>query len=148
MAIDIILSRQSKFEVNTGTEAVPAWTPVGGLTGITRDNPATMAEGNTYDSGGWDKSLKSRQGLAFTITAKYLVDAANGARDPGQEAVDLQAREIGTAGLKQYRFSDGATTGDIITFKGHASGGYTGGGVDDNAGWSATITANGAPTFS
>ena len=145
MAVDIILTRQSTFSINTGTDATPVWTPIGGLTSLSRDNPVTTAEGNTFDSGGWDKSLKSRMGLAFNIEAKYLVDAASGVRDPGQEAVELQNAQIGTNGLKKYQFKDGSTGGDVLTITGHVSGGFTGGGVDDNAGWSATIVANGAP---
>jgi hypothetical protein len=147
MPVDIILTRQSKLEINTGTDATPVWTPIGGLTSLNYDSPATIAEGNHFGSGGWNSSLKSRQGLVFNAGAMYLVDAATGARDPGQEAAELISRQIGTAGLKKYRFSDGSTGGKTITITGHTQANFTGGGVDDNAGWTATVTATGAPTF-
>jgi hypothetical protein len=147
MPIDIILTRQSLFEINTGTVAVPTWVAVGGLTGVNYSLDESVAEGNHFGSGGWNSSLVSRRGISFSLDAMYLVDAATGARDAGQEAVELSSRQIGTAGLKQYRFSDGATGGDTITFMGHATANYSGGGVDDNAGWTATVTATGVPTF-
>jgi hypothetical protein len=147
MPVDIILTRQSTFKINTGTDATPTWVAIGGLTNLNYSLDESVAEGNHFGSGGWNSSLVSRRGVSFSLDAMYLVDAATGARDPGQEAVELSSRQIGTAGLKSYQFADGSTGGKTITFKAHATATYSGGGVDDNAGWTATVTATGAPTF-
>jgi hypothetical protein len=147
MPVDIILTRQSRFEINTGTDATPTWVAIGGLTSLNYSLNEQVAEGNHFGSGGWNSSLVSRRGISFSLNAMYLVDAATGARDPGQEAVELSSRQIGTAGLKQYRFADGSTGGKTIIVRAHATANYSGGGVDDNAGWTATVTATGAPTF-
>lgn len=97
-----------------------------------------------FQSGDWNEHGITRRGLTITLEGFYLVDEADGTRDPGQTAVEAAAKLTGQAAYKDFNVYHAATdlgfTGEV-TFR--LSG--AGGGTDDNSSWGFTAVFNGEP---
>lgn len=146
MTVTEIPARDFTFELNTGTEGVPSWVEVLGLTTWSHSPQSTEANTQTWDDAGRMSHLKMSRGDSFTLTGRFQEDPSDGSRDPGQEAVESWAVAVGSASLKQFRVtSPGAT---VKTFYATAEATTGGGGDDDVSTWQATIKVSGAITTS
>lgn len=138
------LARDWDFHLNTGTEALPTWTPINGINSHSWSVSKNDADTTTYDDEGWLSHLTASRGRSVTLSGIHMEDPANGARDPGQAAVETLAEQIGPNSLKQFRVtSPGAKT---ITGRASAQVTQGGGGNDDPSGWEAVMTFSGKPT--
>lgn len=102
------LARKWKLDVNTGTVAVPVWTPVYGLNELTpQPQTPNLEDDNVYEQGGW--TSKTKTALSWSLEAKLVrkTDAASAITyDPGQEKLRLLARAFGAAGVAHVRWYD------------------------------------------
>jgi len=144
MAVTKVLARGWTFEINTGTEATPVWTPIGGINNFSISTTKNDADATSFDSGGWLEHLVASRGRQITLEGFHLEDPTDGTRDPGQEAVEELADQVGEASLGQFRIT--SPGGKTWTFKASADVQGPGGGNDDFASWSATLTVSGRIT--
>lgn len=139
-----IPARDWTFEINTGTVAVPVWTPVGGINSWSHSPTKNDTDTTTFDDDGRLSHMPISRSDAFGLEGLYSEDPADGTRDAGQEAIEAAAAAVGTAGLKQFRItSPGGTTKTFMASYNVTQGG---GGNDDGTAWSAEITVDGAIT--
>lgn len=145
MAAGPTLIRNVKLSINTGTVAVPTWVEIKGITELTHSPEAQRADKSTFDLAGYNASVVVGRGDSFTGAALVYEDEANGARDPGQQAVETSGLEIGQAAQEQYRITRAG--GGTITFLADAVVTILGGGVNDLSRWNVALTAQSKPTF-
>lgn len=145
MAPTKILARDWVFEFNTGTDAVPTWVEIKGINSFSVDNSKNDADTTDFDSGGWAEHLVASRGMVVTLEGFRLEDSSDGTRDPGQEAVEGLADNIGPSSVGSFRiYYDLSNKGK--SFKATANVTGPGGGNDDAAAWAVELTVTGAPT--
>lgn len=146
MATDDILTRDDNaWDINTGTEAVPVWTPILNLNNWAPSPGNSTADTTVKESAGWDEHSVSRRTMEHTISGLKLVDAATGARDPGQAATEALAFGFGPESKTKFRHT---AAGSVVNvFKASAVVTQGGGGVDDASAWEAKLKMSGPPTF-
>lgn len=145
MAVDKILAKNFPIYINTGSESVPVWTQIKGINSVTRAPSTATVDGRDYDSGTRLEPMVVNRGDTFTASGFRMQDETTGTRDAGQAAVETSARLVGQAARSQYQIQGpGGTT---ITFNANAEVNDLGGGADDLATWSATLTVVGDVTY-
>lgn len=145
MAVTKFLARDLQIDINTGSVAVPVWTPVGGLNTLTHSPSSEKADTTDFDSNGRAEHLVVQRGDEWALAGFSLEDVADGARDPGQTAVEALAQLVGAASLDQFRLT--SPGGNTSTFMASAEVTLAGGGHNDAAAWAATITVSGLVTY-
>lgn len=139
-----VLAREFKFEINTGTVAVPTWTVIKGLKEWSASSDKSTADTTDFESLGVDEHLVSRRSHSMTLTGQRELG------DAGQDAVQGVALSIGAAAMKQFRVTaPGGGAGSIKTFTASVSApwlGSGGGGMDDPTGWEVELGISGAIT--
>jgi hypothetical protein len=142
-----IPARDFEFELNTGTSAVPVWTEILGLDSWSRTQNATDADTTTFDDAGWESHMKIRRSYDIGLTGKFIEDTSDGSRDPGQEAVEAWALQMGAASVKEFRIT--SPGGTVAFFEATCSTAGAGGGSDaDPTKWEASIKTSGSVTVS
>jgi len=142
MAVEKVFIRDCDVEINTGTVELPTWTPIGGLTEPVEHSPSTERTDMTdCDSGGRAEHVVAQRGDAFTFKGRVLEDPATGDRDPGQEACETLAKQIGSASLGQFRIS--SPGGATITFDASAEVKRFSGSFNDGIGWECATQVSG-----
>jgi hypothetical protein len=143
------LTRQVKHQINAGTEAVPVWIDINGLTGATGSGQQTNADTTTFDEDGVESHLPAARGRTFSLSGlRGYVNLATGVRDPGQVACEEAAALIGPTGLKQFRriLPDGVGTCQTMLASFNISS--DGGALNDAEQWSVEVTRSGPTTES
>ena len=137
-----VLSRDFKISVNTGSEAVPAWTQIMGLgdDGIAISPSSSDVDFSDASDGGWEKPVIIRRGYSVALKGDRM-EATDGTRDPGQAAVEAVQDEMGLPGLLQFKIASPATTPETLTFK--ASVEATPFGGSDKSSWEASLKVYG-----
>jgi hypothetical protein len=144
MAKTKFLARDLAIAINTGSIAVPVWTPIGGLNSLTHSPSTERADTTDNDSNGRAEHIVSQRGDSWSLAGYSLEDVADGTRDAGQEAVEELATAIGLSSLGQFRLT--SPGGNTATFLGSAEVTTAGGGHNDAAAWSATVEVSGPVT--
>lgn len=141
-----VLARHLKPAINTGTDAVPVWTPIGGLTSLTFDSDKTDVDDTDFDSDGWAEHKVVQRARSIAAEGFYKEDPATGARDAGQEALLALADAIGYDSLKPFRVTTpgGNVTTYQVSAKVNAPGG---GGLNANSGMAIELTVSGKPVY-
>lgn len=142
---DSLARDDGAFDVNTGTESVPVWTPIGGVNNWSPSPSKNDADTTKFSDGGNQAHLPASRGMEYTLSGIKQVDPDTGARDPGQAALETLGLLNGPAGLGQFRHS--MIGGDVAIFKASVNVTSGGGGNDDPNAWEATLTRSGASTF-
>lgn len=146
---DKVLSRDFKIAVNTGTELLPVWTPIGGLDEdrITESKSDRKVDFMDGDDNGAAKPVRIGSGYSYSLKGARMEAADDGTRDPGQAAVEAKQDVNGLAGMLMYQISSpAAATPEVITFKATADVNAMAGG--DKCGWTATLDCFGTPVRS
>ena len=141
-----VLIRDFYLHINTGTFAVPVWTQVKGLHPEMEwsDSP-TRADTTDQDANGVKSHLVVSHEYTASCKGKRLEDPDDGSRDPGQEAAEALARQIGAASLGDWRITTpGAAT---VRFNASAQVKPFGGGMDDASTWECELAVSGQPTW-
>ncbi len=139
-----VLARGFTFELNTGTEAVPVWTTVNHINKWSHSPKSNDADTTTFDDDGRMTHLKASRGDEFTLTGLYQEDETTGDRDPGQEACEAWANEIGQPSLKQFRITSPSGVNVVGPFRASATVTIGGGGGDDPNAWELAMVVSGA----
>lgn len=138
-----VLARNWKIEVNTGTEALPTWTKVGGINTFTLSNDKEDADTTDFESAGFAEHMVAGRSNEISFEGFFLEDAT-GVRDTGQEFVETKAEEVGPASIVALRIT--SPGGKAKQYKGSFSVGDVGGGNNDPTSWGANYTVSGKPT--
>lgn len=144
---DKVLSRDFVISINTGTVAVPVWTPIGGLDedGITFSPSSRDVDFADANDGGAEKTVPLGRGYSVALKGARMEAMDDGTRDPGQAAVEAKQDETGLDALDMYKVeSPAAATPEAIAFKAWAEVNSIGGG--DKSAWTATLHCYGIPT--
>lgn len=139
MALTKHLARDYTIEVETDTPG--SYTAIGGLISWAQSPGKVDAETTTFDSGGVAEHLPAERSLQITLEGRYLEDADDGSRDPGQERVEAIAGLVGTEGLSHLRIT--APGGVVKTFEGSFDVTDGGGGSNDASSWQTVFTRSG-----
>lgn len=147
MGTEKLLARDvfSTFSINTGTDAVPVWTPINGLTEVTPDASSTTVDDTDYNSQGVNESKVAERSKSFTIKGNYLEDPDTGDQDAGQAAVIAAGDAIGYASNKGYQYE--TIGGNQFSFKASAEVKFGAGGNNDDGAFEAKLTVSGPVTF-
>lgn len=141
MTIDPVLARDFALDINTGTDAAPVWTPVGGITNISPGQDSQKTDDGDFDSGGRARHSVVERSDTFQVDMLYKEDDT-GTRDAGQQAILDVARLYGAAAKVPFRYVFPSGT-EGVEFKASVDLPYPGGGKTDNAAWQATLTVDG-----
>lgn len=139
-----IPARDWPWAINTGTVAVPVWTPIGGLDTWGHKPTKSDADSTTFDDDGRKSHFVASRGDEFSLTGKYKEDHEGGARDAGQEAIETLGNAIGIDSLKQFKVT--SPGGTEKKFMASAVVTIGGGGNEDSSKWEATLTVDGTIT--
>lgn len=141
-----VLARNWTIEVNTGTEATPTWTKVGGLNTFTLSNDKEDADTTDFDSDGYAEHIVAGRSNEVSFEGSFLEDPADGSRDAGQAKIETLAEETGAAAMGQVRITPPSGENGKI-YKGSFTVGDVGGGTNDPTTWGATMTVSGKPVL-
>lgn len=144
MATTKVNARDWTFELNTGTEAIPAWTEIGGITSMTIGRESEDVDTTDFASNGVAEHEKMERGRTIELEGFFLEDTGTGTRDAGQAAVETLADAVGSASLDQLRIT--SPGGKTYTQKVSAELGEIGGGKNDKSSWGVSFTRSGATT--
>jgi hypothetical protein len=145
VALVKIPARLLSPELNTGTDALPVWTPIGGLNSLTFDSDKTDADTTDFDSDGWAEHMVLQRSRKISMDGFYKEDTATGDQDPGQEALIALSDAIGTDSLKGFRIT--TPGGNVTVYQVSADAKLTGGGLNDVSGFTCDLTVSGKPVF-
>lgn len=138
------LARMLVFEIRTST-GPDVYTEIKGLNNISHSDASVDADTTGFDSEGREETMVAQRGESWTISGFKLLDTATGDPDPGQEAVEELAREIGPASVGHFRITyPGGATED---FDATAKFTKPGGGNNDPANWSVIVKVTGGVTY-
>jgi len=118
-----------------------AYIQVNGLTSLIFDGAKNDADTTSYEDLGWQTHLVASRSRNVGFEAFYLEDPADGGRDPGQEAVEQLADEIGQDSIAAFRLTSPA--GVIRDFNASANVSGVGGATDDPTGFSGIVNVSG-----
>jgi hypothetical protein len=120
-----------------------AYVAIGGLDTFAIGRDSKDTDLTTYASAGSKEGQVMERGKTLKLDGFRLQDQNTGALDPGQKLVEALADGLGDASLGTIRFAaPGDTTYEVWTA--FAVLGDTGGGNNDKAKWSVTLTRSGA----
>lgn len=152
MAVTRFLARMLSIDISTGAgtdtisgTADDTWTPINGLNSLTHSDSSVDADTTGFDSDGHEESMVAQRGESWTLAGFKLLDTATGDQDPGQQAVEELAREIGPDSVGYFRLT--YPGGGTEIFAGTAKFTKPGGGNNDPAAWSVALKVTGAPTY-
>ena len=141
------LSRLWVLEVNTGTEDVPAYTRVNGLTSLTLTITPNEVDVTDNDSDGWTDMLVTCRAWSLAVAGWDGYTGPDNAPvdDPGQAALKTKGLLTGNeayTGVRFYRSDTGAG------YTGRTNANYSGAGGDTKAAepFNCSLTGSGAPT--
>lgn len=142
----IVLSRDFDIAINTGTEALPTWTPIGGLAedGITLTQKASTEDFALAGDGGLEKPMVTGRGWTVKLKGSRLEDVTAGTRDVGQAAVEAVSHEMVYDAVKSFKITSPATTPEAITFEASV-GAVDPFGGSGKATWEAELLVIGEP---
>jgi hypothetical protein len=144
MTAENVLAREYDLSIDTGTDAVPVWTLIGGITGITPGQSAARTDDTDFDNNGWDAHSVVSRGRTLSVALNYKEDPADGTQDPGQEALIAASEAMGTSAKKKFKYV--SPNGNGVTFTASVDLAWPGGDKTANANFSAELTMSGAPT--
>lgn len=146
MAIEEVLAKEFTWKVDDGTDS-DTFVEIEGLNSVSPSPSKNDADTTTYNDD-WVTHLVATRGLEIEMEGVYMEDPSDGSRDPGQEQVEAAAEKTGTGSTVPFQCE--TPGGTIIEFDASVSttpfGIGGGGGNEDPAGFSATLTVSGKPT--
>lgn len=147
MALGKQLARVFDFEIYDGTDYVE----IGGVNSFSPSREKNDTDVTDFDSEGWMEHLVASRGMSFDMEGFHIEDADTGDRDAGQEVLEEAALEMGPDALKTLRIVGPGGNTEIymeVSIDAPFHGLSDGGGTDDSAGWSASLTMSGKPSDS
>lgn len=140
------LARDITVEVSSDGTEYGDWTRVGGLQTLTHTPSTTRTETTDFDDAGVANHLVAERGDSWALAGMAEEDADTGDKDPGQEIIELLAREFSNDAFGLFRMT--SPGGNAITFHASAEVKLASGGRNDAATWDATLTVSGGHSYS
>jgi hypothetical protein len=140
MAVTKVNADGWTFEVSDGAGG---FIPIKGIEDFDVSRATTRADITDFDSEGSEENRVIRRGKTIALNGHFLEDESDGSRDPGQEAVNDLAEEVGTAAEETFRFT--TPGGTIFEFAATVQEG-TSGNKNDVGKFTYEITRSGATT--
>jgi len=139
------LARLFSFSIDDGTSAM---VDIKGITSFSPSQEKNDADTTTFDSEGWIEHMVASRGVTFEIEGYHIEDEETGDRDPGQGRIEEIGQLVGIGSVVPFELT--SPGGTVVTMNVSVDspmfGQSTGGGNDDPAGWSCTLTVSGKPT--
>ena len=119
-----------------------------GITSLSPSQEKNDADTTDFDSEGWIEHMVASRGVSFEIEGYHIEDEETGDRDQGQERIEEIGQLVGSGSVVPFEMT--SPGGTVVTMNVSVDapmfGQSTGGGNDDPAGWSCTLTVSGKPT--
>ena len=142
MAADVTLMRNITLEIDT--DGAGSWATVEGVTQLQHQPQTIRADATSFSGAGYTRNIIVSRGDTFTGQILIWEDESDGTRDAGQEALEELGQESGQAGVGNFRITRAG--GGTITFPADVESNLFGGGVQDLAAGSFTLTSQALPT--
>lgn len=139
-----VLARGWNVFIDTGSGA-SIWTEIKGLTNLIFDGEKTNADTTTFESGGDEEHQVASRSKTLGLEGQYLEDQNDGGRDPGQEAVEKLADQVGANSIGNFKLVSPAGTVRYFSASANVSG--IGGSKNDPTGWKADLDVSGGLNF-
>ena len=145
MALAKQLARLFDFEIDDGASG---FVQINGITSFSPSTEKNDADLTTFDSEGWTEHIVASRGLSFEMEGYHIEDSGDGSRDEGQQRLEEIGQLVGADSVVPFQVTTpgGTTISMDVSVDSPMFGQSTGGGNDDPAGWSATLTVSGKPT--
>ena len=142
----IVLSRDFIIAINTGTEEVPVWTPIGGLDndGIQLTQKVTSEDFAVSGDGGLETPMVTGRGWTAKLKGSRLEDVTAGTRDAGQAAVEAVSHEMVYDAVREFKISSPAATPEELQFSASVGAVDPFGGAGKST-WTAELLVIGEP---
>ena len=141
------LNRMWRIDVQTGTEALPVWTPVRGRIDFKPAQDPTLQDDSDFDGEGWKSQTKTADAWSLEFKVARKVTTADGTiYDPGQEVLRLAGNEMGVANSVSVRWYELEPDGPRVeAYEGNAAVSWSpdGGGMDELNTASVTLSGQG-----
>ena len=147
MALGKQLARLFSFSIDDGASGM---VDIKGITSFSPSQEKNDADLTTFSSAGWIGHIVASRGVSFEIEGYHIEDEGTGDRDPGQGRIEEIGQLVGSGSVVPFEMT--SPGGTVVTMNVSVDspmfGQSTGGGNDDPAGWSCTLTGSGKPTVS
>lgn len=122
---------------------------IAGINSFSPSREKNDADVTDFDSDGWLEHIVASRGLSFDIEGFHIEDTSTGARNPGQYLLEQLALTHSDDAIDVFRLINPSGTNIDCNVSADAppEGISTGGGTDDPAGFSCTITVTGEPNI-
>lgn len=118
----------------------------GGINTFTLSTEYETTDTTTFGSQGRAEGQNMQEGRSITLEGFRLKDAVTGALDPAMALAEAQAARLGDDSLVGFRFAAPGDTTWEVWADAYFQLGDTGGGNNDKASWSLTVTRSGPST--
>jgi len=142
-----VLARRWRLDVNTGTTAIPVWTPVAAIMDFKPKMDPSNKDDSDYSSGGYKSTVITALGWGCDVklARKTLPDDAT-SYDEGQEALRTVSKTMGALNRKEIRFYEMEPSGPRVeAYQGFCGVAWSedGGDQETNATISLTLSGKG-----
>lgn len=118
----------------------------GGINTFSLSYEYEATDTTTFGSNGRAETQNMQEGMSMSLEGFRLVDPSTGALDPAQSLAELQAARLGDDSLCGFRFAAPGATNWTVWAASTWQLGDQGGGNNDKASWSVTVTRSGPST--
>lgn len=147
-------ARDCRFEIedklNPGTwtafRTAAAGSGEGGVNTFSLSFEYEATDTTTFGSNGRAETQNMQEGMSLTLEGFRLKDPSTGALDPAMNLAELQAARLGVDSLTGFRFAAPGDTNWTVWAASTWQLGDQGGGNNDKASWSVTVTRSGPTT--
>ena len=145
MSVTEQLARQFTFHIK---DSGGTYVEIGGVTNFSPSPEKNDTDLTDFDSQGWIEHIVASRGLTFDIEGNHKEDSDTGDRDTGQDRLEDLATNMGWDAMEDFKLVGPSGYGAEFEVSVDAPflGMSTGGGNDDAAGWSASLTMSGIPS--
>lgn len=139
------LARRWRLDINLGTDAVPVWTLVPGITDVKPVISPTFEPSQDYAAAGWLGNTKTALAWSLEVRLWYRLNPTTLAANPAQEALRACALAFGDEGLAHVRWYDRSGVGEAHEGRALVTWAPEGGGPAALDSVAVTFTGDGAP---
>lgn len=137
-----ILTRGCKLEIDIGA----GYVEIKGLESMSFERSSKASEWTLKEDMGQENGVIATRGKSIKCKGKYLVDATDGTRDPGQAAVETAAGYIDYQSRVKTRLTlppDGSASAEQVEFYATYEMDTVGGDFNEAMDWGFTATRRG-----
>ncbi|MFE5628479.1 phage tail tube protein [Streptomyces sp. NPDC056543] len=147
-ARDVRFQIEDRLNPGTWTEfrTAQAGSGEGGINTFSQSFEYEATDTTTFGSNGRAETQNMQEGMSMTLEGFRLKDPSTGALSAAQSLAELQAARLGDESLCGFRFAAPGDTNWTVWAASTWQLGDQGGGNNDKASWSVTVTRSGPST--